>query len=200
MKYIIITVSICISLLAHSKTWHDVTMDDKVEVSGQELQLNGMALRKVTRFFVSFPVYVGGLYLKASSKDSQAILDSSDIKYLDMQFVRAVGRAKIRKGFTKGYNKSCGANCKKFREKMEAFNNIIQDIGKNERMSLTFNTDSVTVEMKGKNKNKGTIQAGPEFNKVILGMYISEEHPPSARFRKEILGITRSEKNKTKAL
>ena len=129
MKYLIIISFFFLSPLAHSKTWHNVSMEDQIEIAGQSLQLNGMALRKA----VFFQVYVGGLYLKTPSKDSQAIINSQEMKHLNMQFIRSVSRSKIRKGFVKGYDKSCKLHCEKLRKHLEAFNDLIEDMGKNEK-------------------------------------------------------------------
>ena len=62
-------------------------------------------------------------------------------------------------------------------------------MGKNENLSLTFHSESVILELKGKNKSQGTIEGGHEFNKILLRMYMGKDLAPSHRFRKEILGI-----------
>ena len=49
-----------------------VRLEDQIRVDGQELQLNGLALR--TRFI--FKVYVAGLYLPAKTTTAQAAIES----------------------------------------------------------------------------------------------------------------------------
>ena len=66
------------SLLA--RTYKGVTMEDSIEIDGQTLVLNGMALRK--KFI--FKVYVAGLYLPQKETDAKKILGADGMRHLSV--------------------------------------------------------------------------------------------------------------------
>jgi hypothetical protein len=74
-----------------------VTLPDNVLVGNQELLLNGIGLREK----MMFDVYVAGLYLEEPASDASQILDSKQIKRLDMHFVyKKVSAKKLAKAWT----------------------------------------------------------------------------------------------------
>jgi hypothetical protein len=64
------------ALPLHAAELDGVGLDERVRVDGQELHLNGMAVR--TRFI--FKVYVAGLYLPARAVTAQAALEARGAK------------------------------------------------------------------------------------------------------------------------
>ncbi|HWA38174.1 MAG TPA: chalcone isomerase family protein [Burkholderiales bacterium] len=64
-----------------------IRMDEKVRVGAQELQLNGMALRK--RAF--FKVYVAGLYLPQKTRSAEDALRVPGAKRMTLAMLRDVG-------------------------------------------------------------------------------------------------------------
>src|SRR3954470_7001636 len=61
-----------------------VTLDDRVQVDGQALELNGIALR--TRMF--FKVYVAGLYLPQKATNAQSAIDGPGAKRIILVMMR----------------------------------------------------------------------------------------------------------------
>ena len=62
-----------------------VKLEDRVRVDGQELQLNGIALRTRYQFF---KVYVAGLYLPQKATTAQAAIDGRGPKRISITMVR----------------------------------------------------------------------------------------------------------------
>ena len=61
-----------------------MTLEDRIRIDGQELQLNGAALR--TR--VIFKVYVAGLYLPARAATAQAAIEAKGAKRIILVMMR----------------------------------------------------------------------------------------------------------------
>src|SRR5262245_29179575 len=74
-----------LSFPIHAAELEGVTLDDRVQVDGQELQLNGMALRTRALFF---KVYVAGLYLPAKTVDAQAAIAAPGAKRIVLVMLR----------------------------------------------------------------------------------------------------------------
>src|SRR3989442_15099724 len=69
---------------AHAGELEGVQLDDRVEVDGQALELNGMALR--TRMF--FKVYAAGLYLPQKESNAQAAIEGQGAKPTGLVLLR----------------------------------------------------------------------------------------------------------------
>jgi hypothetical protein len=74
-----------LALPLHAAELEGVKLDDRVRVDGQELQLNGIALR--TRM-VFFKVYVAGLYLPERATTVAAVLAAKGAKRIHLAMVR----------------------------------------------------------------------------------------------------------------
>ena len=61
-----------------------VRLEDRIQVDGQALQLNGVALR--TRYL--FKVYVAGLYLQEKASSAQAVFDAKGAKRIVLVMMR----------------------------------------------------------------------------------------------------------------
>jgi hypothetical protein len=72
------------SLPLHAAELEGVALEDRVLVDGQELLLNGAALR--TR--VIFQVYVAGLYLPAKASTAQSVLEAKGAKRILLVMMR----------------------------------------------------------------------------------------------------------------
>ena len=73
-----------VALPIHAAELEGVRLEDRIRVDGQELQLNGFALR--TRFI--FKVYVAGLYLPAKTTTAQAAIESRSAKRIILVMMR----------------------------------------------------------------------------------------------------------------
>jgi long-chain acyl-CoA synthetase len=70
-----------LSLVAHAAELEGVQLEDRVRVDGQEVQLNGMALRTRYQFF---KVYVAGLYLPEKATTAEAAIDGRGAKRISL--------------------------------------------------------------------------------------------------------------------
>jgi hypothetical protein len=72
------------TLPLHAAELEGVNLEDRIRVDGQELQLNGLAVR--TRFI--FQVYVAGLYLPAKATAARIAIESKGPKRIILVMLR----------------------------------------------------------------------------------------------------------------
>ena len=75
-----------------------ITLPDSMDVNGQQLVLNGMALRKK----VIFKVYVAGLYLPAKEQNGEKILAADGPRCTVMHFLRSVSAKQVNEAWYDG--------------------------------------------------------------------------------------------------
>jgi hypothetical protein len=86
-----------------------ITLPDTCIVDGTHLVLNGIGLRTYSVFNVH--IYVAGLYLEHRSQDADAILQSSNRKFLDIRFVHDVSASEARAAWHDGFITNCKPPC-----------------------------------------------------------------------------------------
>ena len=87
---------LALSLAVNAAELEGVKLDDRVRVDGQEIQLNGIALR--TRFAV-FKVYVAGLYLTEKTSSGPAAVESGGAKRMALVMLRDVSADQFIESF-----------------------------------------------------------------------------------------------------
>lgn len=161
-----------------------VTMPDAITVDGKTLELNGLGMRKASRLFLKFDVYVAGLYVEETSADPQTILDSGNASRIRMQFVRKVKKKDIAKAWSEGFEKNA-ADLSRFETRIDDLNGWMEDMGKTDTMSFTWLPGSgVNVAVNG--EDKGTI-AGDDFGRVLWSIWLGPE-PPNPELKQGMLG------------
>ncbi len=158
-----------------------VAMPTTRQAAGQELVLNGMAVRKKA----IFKVYVAGLYLPAKSSDAEAILAADAPRLLVMRFVRGVNARKI----CEAWNESLAANTPdasaKLRQHFATLCSWMEDVEKGQQFAFTYLPgQGTTVEVKG--REKGTI-AGKEFADALFKSWIGPKPGPGEEFKRKLL-------------
>jgi hypothetical protein len=159
-----------------------VTMPDSLTAGGKTLALNGLGLREAT--VMNIDVYVAGLYLENKSSDPAAILESQQVKRLDLVFVRDVDREDIVDAWKDGFKKN-GADLAAMGPRIGTLNAWMTDI--KEKDSLVFLMEpqkGLTVTVKG--RVKGTIP-GDDFSKAFLAIWLGPS-PPNKGLKTGLLG------------
>jgi hypothetical protein len=167
---------------AGSATLAGVAMPTSRQVGGQDLTLNGMALRKKA----VFKVYVAGLYLPAKTSNPEAILATDAPRLLVMHFVRDVDARKI----CEAWNESLAANTPdasaKLKQHFATLCSWMEDVEDGEQFSFRYVPgEGTTVEVRG--REKGTI-AGKEFADALFKSWIGPKPGPGEGFKRDLLG------------
>ncbi|MBI1748132.1 MAG: chalcone isomerase family protein [Acidobacteria bacterium] len=159
-----------------------VSLPDQTTIEGKTVLLNGMGLREATMLKVA--VYVAGLYLETKSSDPQAILDSDQVKRLDMRFVRDVKAGQMKDAWKESFEKNCPKPCTAMQERLSTLNSYMADLQHGDTMAFTFLPDRVEVHVKG--KVMGSI-SGKDFSKILLMTWLGP-HPPNKGLKEGMLG------------
>lgn len=182
MKTIILVLLMAVPGLALEL--NGVKLEDTAKVAGKDLKLNGMAIRKVSRFGLSIKVYVGGLYLEKSSVDADATIKSDEQKRLVMEFVRSVDRKALIEAYRDGYENNCVVECDQ-KGLFTQFKNIVTAVKDDDQMIFDFYKDKVVVTSKGSTE-KVTELNSATLSKNILAIFIGKI-PPSKEFKEGLL-------------
>lgn len=179
--------SICALLAtpARGETLAGVTLPDTYPVAGQNLVLNGIALRTLTIF--SIRAYVAGLYLPRRSSDAAAILRSNDNKVILLQFLHSASKSEVDAQFREGEERNCGHNECNPADKAE-FDSLVAaspPIKVGDTSTYVFTPGRVRVYA-----NERVIGdfANPDLAYRLLAGFIGPR-PPSADLRQRLLGL-----------
>ncbi|HEY7681932.1 MAG TPA: chalcone isomerase family protein [Gemmatimonadales bacterium] len=173
-----------VSPMDTARTVSGVTMPETIEVGGQTLSLNGMALRK--KFVVK--VYVAGLYVVTRSSKAEEILAADAPRRMVMHFVRNVDKKKICDGWEDGLEANTPGATAELKQQFTELCGLMVDIKDDQAFVFTYVPEQGTaVEVAG--EEKGTI-AGKEFADALLRCWIGPKPGPGEGFKKNLLGAS----------
>jgi Chalcone isomerase-like len=172
----------CLAAPAAAGSLAGVSMPEGASVSGQDLVLNGMALRK--KFFVK--VYVAGLYLPAKATAAEAVLGSDGPRRMVMHWVYGVGKEKICEGWDEGLAANTPNASAELRGDFERLCALMADADKGDEFVFTYLPGTGT-EVAVKGESKGTIE-GKAFADALLACWIGPKPGPGEDFKAALLG------------
>ncbi len=175
MKRLICSLILTLSVNLSAATLDGITFADKANIEGKELVLNGIGIRKAT--FLKIKVYYGALYLAAKNKEAASILASPSPKQIVMHFVREVDAKKLQDAFLEGME-AANKNPEALKASMDKFNANVPDVVKNDIMTITFLSDGVVMNVKGKTLEK---ISGAEFSKALLNIWFTNARDENLR-------------------
>lgn len=154
---------------------------DTLTVRGKKLVLNGIGVREATVFKVD--VYAAGLYLENKSQEAEKILESKQVKRIELRFVRDVAAKKLRKAWQEAFAKNCQSDCEAYQEGLTQLNSHMSDTKEKDTMAFNFGVADVGVWVGG--KRKGTIK-GKTFTHLLLKAWLGK--PPNRGLKEGMLG------------
>lgn len=161
-----------------------VKLPDTASVGGQNLVLNGAALR--TKFFIK--VYAAGLYLPAKQKDAKAILAADSPRRMLMHFIYGVGPEKINEAWEEGLAANTPNASAELQGQFKQLTGWMEEVEEGDELAFTYVPGTGT-EVVVKGKVKGTIP-GKAFADALLACWIGAEPAPGADFKKGVLGAS----------
>lgn len=164
-------------------TYNKVTLPGTVQVAGQTLVLNGVALRKKA----VFKVYVAGLYLPAKSNNPDAVLADDTHRELVMQFLRDVGKDKMCEAWDEALEKNTPDASEQLKAEFVTLCGYMEDIKKEQQFVFTYIAGTGT-QIKVNGVLKGTIP-GKEFADALFKAWIGPNPGPGTGFRDDLMGI-----------
>jgi hypothetical protein len=160
-----------------------VRLDDKVNVGGQELVLNGAGVR--TR--VVFKVYVASLYLPQKATDAQGALAKAP-RRIQLNLLRMLSADQLVDALNEGLaeNNSAAelAAVKAQVDQLATIMRSFRDVKEKDIVTLDFVDGGTRVGLNG--DTKGSIP-GEAFNQALTRVWLGER-PVQADLKKALLG------------
>lgn len=182
MKILALFIMISTAISAQALTVDSINFEDKVNVAGKDLVINGVGIRKAT--FLKIKVYYGALYLTSKTTNAGSFLANNEPKQITMHFVRDVSASDLKKTYKEAFEGANETTYKSMLPTFDAFNANFTDIKKGEVMVFTFHPDGVVLSVAGKTFPKA---GDANFSKAILNMWFI--NPLDAGLTKGLLGL-----------
>ena len=182
MKKLVLLVAfvICANVSMAQTKVGDVTLPNKVTLSGEDMSLNGAGMRE--KMWID--LYAGGLYTQTKSSDASAVINSDAPMAMKLHIVSGmVSQEKMIGAVTDGFeNSSVGkATVADKAAFIKCFND---EITKEDVFDISYANGVTTVYKNG--KEKGTV-AGLEFKKALFGIWLGKK-PADKDLKKGMLG------------
>jgi hypothetical protein len=178
------TLLLCLATaVADGRQCKGIDFPEHAQVSGTDLTLNGLGMRKAT--FLKINVYVGALYASAPSREPNALIGSDGPQELILHFVRSVGVEDLRKAWTEGFERVTKDPSDSLQKRIATLNSWMSDMKSGERlMFIRKPHEGVQVTVNG--AVKGTIE-GDDFSRAFISIWLGAT-PPNPELKSGLLG------------
>ena len=143
-----------------------VNVPDTETVDGKALKLNGAGVRKKA----IFKVYVAGLYVETPSKDSAALLASSQAKSMHLWMLRDVKGASVSGAIADGFELNSKAALPQLKPRLDKLAAMIPDLKEGDQLSMSWVPDKGTV-VNVRGTDVGTIE-GRDFADALFAVWL----------------------------
>jgi Chalcone isomerase-like len=168
---------------AQAKECKGINFPDQVEVGGTHLTLNGVGVQRAT--FLKVDVYVGALYVTATSRDPNPLIDSDAPQELVLHFLRNVNVEDVRKEWTRDFVHVAPDRPVSLMQRVATLNTWLSDVKADGRLTFIRQpSEGIQVIVNG--FVKGTIP-GDDFSRDFMSIWLGAA-PPSPGLKKGLLG------------
>jgi hypothetical protein len=172
---------------AHAAELEGVRLEDSIRVDGQELQLNGLAVR--TRFI--FQVYVAGLYLPAKATMAKAAIESKGPKRIILVMLRDAGAEQfvesVEAGMRANNSEAQIAAVKKQVDELVAMIRAVGQAKKGARIVLDYAPSDGGTTLFIDGAAQGRPMAGEAFYQALLRIWLGDD-PVQLDLKEALLG------------
>jgi len=183
-------VAFLVSFPAWAAELEGVRLDDRVQVDGQALELNGMAVR--TRYY--FKVYVAGLYLPAKFNNAARAIEHDGAKRIVLVMMRDATAEQFVQSIQTGLDLNhSAAELARIRPQTEALFSKIRAIGQarqDMRIVLDYSPSRQATTLAVDGAMQGAAMPGAEFFRALLRIWLGER-PAQADLKRLLLGVDR---------
>src|ERR1700722_9316500 len=170
---------------AQAKECKGITFPEHLQVSGNDLTLNGLGMRKATLLNVN--VYVGVLFVARSANDPQPLIDPGSPAELILHFVRNVGVGDLRDAWKEGFEKVAKDQLPALSARITTLNGWMSSMETGQRLTFTrLPGAGIQVDVNG--AVKGTIP-GDDFARALMTIWLGP-NPPNSELKSGLLGGT----------
>jgi hypothetical protein len=166
----------------------DVRLEDRVRVDGQEIQLNGIAVRTRYQFF---KVYVAGLYLPQKATSPEAAIDGQGAKRISLTMVRDASAEQFVESIDHGLRtNNSETQLAEVKPQVDALYEKIRGVkeaNKGMRIVLDYSPSSASTTLFVDGAAQGAPMAGESFYRALLRIWLGE-NPVQEDLKKALLG------------
>jgi|SRR6185503_15124680 len=177
-----------VPLVATAAELEGVRLEDHVRVDGQEIQLNGMAVRTRYQFF---KVYVAGLYLPHKATTPEAAIDGGGAKRISLTMVRDANADQfvesIDHGLRTNNSEAQLAEVKPQVDALYAKIRAVKEAQKGMRIVLDYSPSSSSTILLVDGAAQGEPMKGEAFYRALLRIWLGEQ-PVQDDLKKALLG------------
>jgi hypothetical protein len=168
---------------AQGKECKGIDFPEQVEVGGTHLTLNGLGVQRAT--FLKVDVYVGALYVTATSHDPNPLIDSDAPQELVLHFLRNVNAEDVRKEWTRDFVHVAPDRPIALMQRVATLNTWLSDVRPNGRLTFIRQPrEGIQVIVDGFVKG---IIPGDDFSRDFMSIWLGAA-PPSLGLKKGLLG------------
>jgi Chalcone isomerase-like len=182
-NFALLTISCITSVASQAAEVGGVKLDDKVSVGGQELMLNGAAIR--TKFM--FKVYVGSLYVPAKANSAAAVYAKAP-RRVQLNMLRDVTSDQMQEALVDGLKQgNSAAEAAAVQAQIDQLASIIKSLGplkEGNVLAFDFVDGATKISLNG--ADKGSIP-GEAFNKALMNAWLGD-NPVQPDLKKAMLG------------
>jgi len=165
-----------------------VKLEDRIQVDGQDLQLNGIALR--TRYLV-INVYVAGLYLPQKTTSPEAAIDGHSAKRISLTMVRDASAEQFVESIDHGLRgNNSEAQLAEAKPQVDALYEkirAVKEANKGMRIVLDYSPSSSSTTLFVDGAAQGAPMTGEAFYRALLRIWLGD-NPVSGSLKKALLG------------
>ncbi len=173
---------ISLPLQAATTEVQGVSLPQRVELAGEQLQLNGAGLRQR----LVFRVYVGSLYLPQRSSNIEQVLAMSGPKRIQLNLLRNVDQATLAEAIRDGFANNLSAiEQRRFANEIRQFAAMFDQGRQGDEVRIDF-IPGTGVQVWHAGRDRGVI-AGDEFHRAVLRIWLGEQ-PADERLKQGMLG------------
>lgn len=170
---------------AQGATLAGMTLPESAEVGGQNLVLNGVALRIKTVVFIHVKVYVGGLYLPEKASTVEAVLAQTGPDRIQMNMIYAASPSQFKDAWDEGFKDNNANISPELQAKIDKFVGFFGKAKQGDVITMDYVPGQGT-ETRWNGELKGSIE-GQDFHTALLNAFLGPKLPED--FRNGLLGV-----------
>jgi chalcone isomerase-like protein len=175
-----ILLALLVALPALAKEREGVVAPPVIEVSGKQLHLMGMGLRKK----LWFKVYIASLYIEDPTDDPAKVVGSDQVKRVQMNMLRDLERGKIVEAVQQGFERNSGPDLPKLQARLDQFLQAIPDLKAGQTIVITYLPGQGTAIKAGGGENISL--PGKDFADALFSVWLGKQ-PVDDELKQEML-------------
>lgn len=179
---------VLLSFPLHAADLEGVTLEDRIRVDGQELQLNGTALR--TRY-VFVKVYVAGLYLPSKTAAAHTAIEGPGAKRIILVMLRDATAEQFIESIDHAMRaNNTGEQIDAVKMQVDELYAMIRAVGQSKtgaRIVLDYQPSTGGTTLFVDDVAQGPVMAGKPFYRVLLRIWLGED-PVQMDLKEALLG------------